>query len=570
MGAWESNARSRQQRAWWSVSVLERMHAVERCGVNFLARIASASASAPMRSIGLHLALCALCFLGFMRIRVVSKGDDLWVDQHSKPMHDYQWVLKQYGAEPRYNQLLVVAKPNSAVKNVVNRASMLELLEVYEEIVEFRVLHDGKWYGYADVCLKTVGGRCTGAGPQQLWDSSSKKFKQVAATDDDVMRQAAAEVLPGGYPVVREAMFGNFQIEDGRLSAESCLLTLTLKGSVEDNSEDAAIAMKWEDGFVRMFVDEAWQARDDRKHIYILPRAMRSIDDELQRNVGGDIVLFAMSFVIMGCFSSVTLGQVGTWVDSRITLATAGTVMVVMAVGSGYALAMLCGVPFTTLQQILPFILIAIGVDDAFVITSALDATDASLPIEQRIGIAYTRCSMLIAPMSLICPFASASVCLCVHICIVYACMHACMHACSMCVFLQVFFCLCVCLLVCLSVHACTRAHVYTRVQVRHVDHTDVTDRPDGLPPWVDEHTARRAILLRVRGSFHFIDIRDPRHVLPRIAGTGRTASGSAALRRPLLSRGAGWCTKARGGRRSNAGAGGFGSARGKGPVAGA
>ena len=232
MGAWESNARSRQQRAWWSVSVLERMHRVERCGVNFLAMRASASARKPIRTIGVHLALCALCFLGFMRIRVVSKGDDLWVDQHSKPMQDYQWVLKQYGAEPRYNQLLVVAKPNSAVKNVVNRASMLELLEVYEKIVEFRVLHDGKWYGYADVCLKTVGGRCMGAGPQQLWDSSSKKFKQVAATDDDVMRQAAAEVLPGGYPVFREAMFGKFEIEDGRRSAESCLLTLTLTPSV--------------------------------------------------------------------------------------------------------------------------------------------------------------------------------------------------------------------------------------------------------------------------------------------------------------------------------------------------
>ena len=109
MGAWESNARSRQQRAWWSVSVLERMHRVERCSVNFLAMRARKSARKPIRTIGVHLALCALCFLGFMRIRVVSKGDDLWVDQHSKPMQDYQWVLKQYGAEPRYNQLLVVA-----------------------------------------------------------------------------------------------------------------------------------------------------------------------------------------------------------------------------------------------------------------------------------------------------------------------------------------------------------------------------------------------------------------------------------------------------------------------------
>ena len=45
----------------------------------------------------------------------------------------------------------------------------------------------------------------------------------------------------------------------------------------------------------------------------------------------------------------------------RLGLALQGTLLVLLAMASGYGLAAHCGVPFTTLQQILPFILIAIG-----------------------------------------------------------------------------------------------------------------------------------------------------------------------------------------------------------------
>ena len=52
---------------------------------------------------------------------------------------------------------------------------------------------------------------------------------------------------------------------------------------------------------------------------------------------------------------------------------------------------MLIGVPFTVLQQILPFILVGIGIDDAFVISGAFDAVDPSLSIPDRIEKAMQR-----------------------------------------------------------------------------------------------------------------------------------------------------------------------------------
>jgi predicted RND superfamily exporter protein len=48
---------------------------------------------------------------------------------------------------------------------------------------------------------------------------------------------------------------------------------------------------------------------------------------------------------------------------------------------------MLLGVPFTSITQLLPFILLGIGVDDMFVLVRAMEEVDESfvgLPMEQR------------------------------------------------------------------------------------------------------------------------------------------------------------------------------------------
>ena len=52
---------------------------------------------------------------------------------------------------------------------------------------------------------------------------------------------------------------------------------------------------------------------------------------------------------------------------------------------------MLIGVKFTVLTQILPFILVGIGIDDAFVISGAFDAADKTLSIPDRMGKAIER-----------------------------------------------------------------------------------------------------------------------------------------------------------------------------------
>ena len=67
---------------------------------------------------------------GFARMRIVSKGDDLWVDQDSIPMQDLEWVTSIYGAEPKRTEILCTAKNGAHGTNVVTKNAVREMLEV--------------------------------------------------------------------------------------------------------------------------------------------------------------------------------------------------------------------------------------------------------------------------------------------------------------------------------------------------------------------------------------------------------------------------------------------------------
>ena len=64
----------------------------------------------------------------------------------------------------------------------------------------------------------------------------------------------------------------------------------------------------------------------------------------------------------------------------------AGIINVGLAVLASYGVASYAGLLFTPLMSILPFIMLGIGVDGMFVLTTALDTTDEALSVEERMG----------------------------------------------------------------------------------------------------------------------------------------------------------------------------------------
>ena len=72
-------------------------------------------------------------------------------------------------------------------------------------------------------------------------------------------------------------------------------------------------------------------------------------------------------------------------VESRCALGLGAVVAVLLSIVSAYGLMFIVGVPFTSMTQLLPFILFGIGLDDAFIIMGSFRRTDPDKDTVERI-----------------------------------------------------------------------------------------------------------------------------------------------------------------------------------------
>ena len=83
--------------------------------------------------------------------------------------------------------------------------------------------------------------------------------------------------------------------------------------------------------------------------------------------VFGYIVVFIFIMVQLGKFNAI---------QQRAALSTMGIFCVIMGIISGYGLCSACGVMYSSMHSILPFLLLGIGIDDMFVIVQCFDTLE--------------------------------------------------------------------------------------------------------------------------------------------------------------------------------------------------
>jgi len=379
-----------------------------------LGQLAALSARRPCAAIGLNCLLVLLCAGGFARFRIESRGDNLWVDPNCAPAKNKRWKSATFEKEARNQHLLFYAKGASALDmdtNVITRAAIDEMFQIFDELAQITIKDEsGTSHSYTDLCLPNGDGTCFMDGLLRFWFRNSTLFRASTTTDLQVQQHVAMEEFPDiGNKVDRESIFANFRLstegEIPSLIAQATSITLLTQGEI-DGSYDLLLA--WEEAVVARFVDPVTMKVNQRwEHITMEINTFRSLDDELGRNAGGDSPLFTLAFVIMSIVSCLTMGPLDL-VKGRMALAVTVVGTVVGAIVAGYGAASLFGFPFTTLQALLPFILVAIGIDDAFVVTNAFDNTlkgtetvagsgvEGDDPIVRRIQLAYKRCGLSI------------------------------------------------------------------------------------------------------------------------------------------------------------------------------
>lgn len=221
----------------------------------------------------------------------------------------------------------------------------------------------------------------------------------------------------GGRTVNTASIFGGISRDaDGKVTgAKAMAFTYLLAQAPESTAgnggaKDAAEA--WEDQ-LNMLIGKKWcnappQSRgavnpdDDAAPlkwssdtIEIYPQTEGATSRELGKAIRGDLVALQVGFMIILVYAIFIFWKYDP-VHSRALLAVAGCVSVGLSIGFAYGFSTGVGLKLNPVINVLPFILIGIGVDDMFVLVAALESESSALDPQERMARAMAKAGVSI------------------------------------------------------------------------------------------------------------------------------------------------------------------------------
>ena len=112
-------------------------------------------------------------------------------------------------------------------------------------------------------------------------------------------------------------------------------------------------------------------------------------EDSFVSDITGDVAYLSIAVLLVSTYSFFVLGNLSP-VHFRSCTAIIGMGCVFLGVTSGYAMAFFMTLKTSNFHNILPFMVIGIGVDDMFVIVYSVDQTPQHLKADDRFRIGFT------------------------------------------------------------------------------------------------------------------------------------------------------------------------------------
>lgn len=217
-------------------------------------------------------------------------------------------------------------------------------------------------------------------------------------------------LAPYGGPVEPGVAFGGFRNDDVKTST-ALVLTFLVDNHVGE--KDLEPAKNWEKRFIELL--KRWDENDRPEFMEAAFSSERSVQDELERVSEAEMSTVVISYGVMFIYIAIALGRIRSFrtilVDSKVTLAVGGIVVVLCSVVCSLGVFGYAQVPTTLLTiEVIPFLVLAVGVDNVFIIVQTHDKISrvAGEGPEKRVGETLARVgpSILLTSTAECCCFA--------------------------------------------------------------------------------------------------------------------------------------------------------------------
>ncbi|KAI1436206.1 patched family-domain-containing protein [Xylaria sp. CBS 124048] len=337
--------------------------------------------------------------IGWIKFDVEREPVRLWVSPDSAAAQEKAFFDENFGAFYRAEKIFLVNDTSASGSGPVLSYDTLTWWAGVEN--EVRNLK-GSAFGtsFQEVCFKPTGSACVVQSPTVWFDGTEDwkvGFRQCA--DSPVLCRPDFD-----QPIEPNMILGGFEGLEDITDTPAITVTWVVNNFPEGSSE-LAHAQDWE----RALKDRLLLAQDEAtsRGLRLSFSTEISLEQELNKSTNTDANIIIISYLVMFLYASIALGSSGmtfrellrnpsvALVQSKFTLGLVGILIVLMSITSSIGLFSWSGIKATLIiAEVIPFIVLAVGVDNIFLIVHEFDRVNQSHPdamVEERIAQALGR-----------------------------------------------------------------------------------------------------------------------------------------------------------------------------------
>jgi len=370
-------------------------------------------ASNPYSVMMISLVISVILAMGMCFWKVTTDPVDLWVSSGSQARQDMEYFNQNFWKFYRIEQLVVSPSKYSRVYSdlpfnytyqksdkskvtatfgpAFNQSFLLQVFNLQKQIESLNVVNRGKKISLDSICFKPLDRDCATQSiftyfldEEELIQDANYAERIEVCTRNPTSVKAPSCLKSGGVPLIYpEVALGGFGPGKTFTRAEALIITFPVNNFNDPKENEDALL--WE----KLFLDFMHNYTTKHPELDIAFKAERSIEDELDRQSQSDIVTVAVSYLIMFIYILLALGDINhpqtILVDARFTLGFVGVFVVLLSVVSSLGFFLFLGISSTLIVEVIPFLVLAVGVDNIFILVQAFQR-DERLPGETTVG----------------------------------------------------------------------------------------------------------------------------------------------------------------------------------------